>query len=942
MVAYLVRLGKCTLRGNILWGQLLPLRITSRHHTMTYKLISLPFALFVLLSVSHVKSNAINDIQQERPTKSPKEIKQFERLPKNVVPSNYKITLEPDLVNLKFTGEEIIKINIKEETKKIILNSLDLVINEDQVSYTPSDGNPIKPDGIQLTPENQRLIITFASPLKPGTSGDLKISFSGILNDKLKGFYRARYPQGEGKPDKWAAVTQFETTSARMAFPCWDEPAIKATFEITVVAPADQVCLSNMPVVAENNRTNGKKEVQFAVSPIMSTYLVAIVVGEFEYIETKTTDGKVTVRVYAPPGKKEQGQFALEVASKTLPFYSNYFKIDYPLPKMDLIAISDFAAGAMENWGLVTYRETALLVDPKNTPADRKQLIAIIVAHELAHQWFGNLVTMEWWTHLWLNEGFATFAQHLCVDNLFPEFEIWKSFVISTLSGALKLDALHNSHPIEVPINDPTEIDEIFDSISYGKGASVIRMLYHWLGDDNFRKGMNLYLTRHKYQNAQTEDLWTALGEASSKPVREVMTTWTTQMGFPLISASQIIHSDNRVVHVSQEKFSADGKLTDDEKQESWIVPLTMTSASYPNTSQSFLLYNKSADFVLPNVQPNDWIKVNHESVGFYRVKYSASILQQLVPEIRSKTLPPLDRLSIQDNLYALVQSGKVSTVELLKLLENYKDENEYIVWSSISSSLGGINALLSFTDFQDAYHVYGRHILSEIYKKVGLKPKQGESHSDVLLRNTILNRLAVFDEPSFAEEAKKLFDNHAKGTLDVPIDIRDAVYSAVARSADEKVFDTFFRLYRETDQQEERNRLSGAMGSFPDIEMLKKVLAFAISDQVRSQDSVSVISSVANNKLGRDLAWNFFKDNAKFFKDRYSGGLLLARLVKAVTSNFGSEEKAKEIESYFAENPFPGTERSLKQSLEGIRLTVNWLARDAEDIKKFLTKSRV
>ena len=909
--------------------------------------------------------------------------KVFERLPKTVVPSHYKISLEPDLINHTFKGEEIVKIDIKEETDKIVLNALDLDVTE--AAYKPNvDGAQfVEPKNIELNPADEQIIISFPSSLKAGTSGELKLIFSGILNDKMKGFYRAKYPQGEGKTDKWAAVTQFEATDARRAFPCWDEPAIKATFEIKIIAPADQVALSNMPAVSEDVRVDGKKEIQFAPTPIMSTYLVAIVVGEFEYIESKTTDGNATVRVYAPHGKKEQGQFALEVATKALPYYSQYFKIDYPLPKMDLIAISDFAAGAMENWGLVTYRETCLLVDPNNTPAQRKEWVALVVAHELAHQWFGNLVTMEWWTHLWLNEGFATFIEHLCVDEIHPNYFIWKSFVTSTYARALALDALHNSHPIEVPVNNPSEIDEIFDDISYSKGASVIRMLYGYLGDDDFRKGMSLYLNRHKYQNTQTEDLWTALGEAASKPVREVMTTWTKQKGFPVVSVSQTIDGDNRIIKLSQEKFCADGKIPDVEKDRLWMIPLTFTSASSPDkVINSTLLSTKSTEIVLTGIKPTDWVKVNHESVGVYRVQYSSDMLEQLYPGIVSKVVPPLDRLSLQDDLTALVQAGKTSTVEILKLLESFKNEDEYAVWSSISECLGQINLILSFTDFQPIYHTWGRRLLNPLYQKVmwlfqnfsfvsisvsklalflatgcatdsltfsilsllvyqiGIKSLEGESHTDVLLRSLVLGRLAAFDEPSFIEEAQRLFDSHARGTGIIPADIRSAVYSAVARNGDEKTFNTFLRLFREADIHEEKNRLSSALGAFRDSSLLEKALSFAISDEVRSQDSVFAITAVAYNKLGREIAWKFFKDNAQLLKERYEGGFLLARTIKGVTQSFASEEKAQEVEAFFAKFPFKGVDRTVQQSLEHIRLNAEWLGRDSNDIKNYLTKA--
>lgn len=337
----------------------------------------------------------------------------------------------------------------------------------------------------KITMDDKREIVdlNFASAISVGP-GVLELTFDGVLSDKMKGFYRSKYQAPDGQ-ERYAAVTQFEPTDARRCFPCWDEPALKATFDMTLIVPKDRVALSNTNEVSNKADPNDSnlKVVKFATTPIMSTYLVAIVVGEFEFIEGKTSEG-LQVRVFTPVGKTEQGVFALDVATKAVPFYSGYFGIPYPLPKLDLIAIADFSAGAMENWGLVTYRESCLLVDPQNTSSLRKQWIGLVVAHEIAHMWFGNLVTMEWWTDLWLNEGFATFMEFLCIDNLFPEYNIWTQFVTDTYTPALALDALHNSHPIEVPVGNPSEIDEIFDEISYHKGASVIRMLHRYISNE--------------------------------------------------------------------------------------------------------------------------------------------------------------------------------------------------------------------------------------------------------------------------------------------------------------------------------------------------------------------------------------------------------------------------------------------------------------------------
>uniref|UniRef100_A0A0K8T534 Uncharacterized protein n=1 Tax=Lygus hesperus TaxID=30085 RepID=A0A0K8T534_LYGHE len=374
--------------------------------------------------------------------------KDFQRLPKNIVPSLYKIFVKPDLISSTFEGTETITISINTPTKLIVLNTLDLDIKSSNLML--SNGKVLKPSDTTISKADETITLDFGSDLATGEAF-LSFEFSGVLNDSLKGLYRSR--TSTSGPTKYAAVTQFAPTDARRCFPCWDEPAIKAVFEMTLSAPLDAVALSNMPCISEEVEGD-RKICKFAPSPVMSTYLVAIVVGEYDYVEGRSDDG-VLVRVYTPTGVKEQGEFALFVSTKILPYYKDYFRIAYPLPKLDVIAVADLAYGAMENWGLVTFKQSCILVDPANTSASSKQLIAGVIGHEFAHQWFGNIVTMEWWTDLWLNEGFASFVENLCVDHLFPEYNIWTQFVSNTLITALELDCLNSSHPIEVPVQPP-------------------------------------------------------------------------------------------------------------------------------------------------------------------------------------------------------------------------------------------------------------------------------------------------------------------------------------------------------------------------------------------------------------------------------------------------------------------------------------------------------
>ncbi|GLH04429.1 Aminopeptidase [Gryllus bimaculatus] len=866
--------------------------------------------------------------------------KPFVRLPKSVVPEHYELLLKPDLKTFLFEGKLKVKVQVKCATDKIVLNTLDLTYQK--VEFIAENGGKHFPSDRVVSVEDETLTLLFPHPLACG-KGELLFEYTGEINDKMKGFYRSKYVR-EGRDGKseqaFSAVTQLCATQARRMFPCWDEPAVKAQFSISLVAEAYLVALSNMPVVSQDPVADnpGMKLVKFDTTPIMSTYLVAVVVGEYDYVEDHSSDG-VVVRVYTPIGKKEQGRFALEVATKVLPYYKEYFQIAYPLPKMDLIAIADFSAGAMENWGLVTYRETCLLVDPENTSAERKQWIALVVGHELAHQWFGNLVTMEWWTHLWLNEGYASFVEFLCVAHLFPEYDIWTQFVCDTYSRALELDWLKNSHPIEVPVGHPSEIDEIFDDISYNKGASVIRMLHKYIGDEDFRKGMNLYLTRHQYKNTFTEDLWTALEEASNKPVGAVMSTWTKQTGYPVVKVSSQQEGSARKICLTQEKFCADNNAPSNGTL--WMVPITISTSRSPGeVVQSTVLETHSAELILSDVSSEDWVKVNPGTVGFYRTQYPSEMLAQFVPAVKDKSLPPLDRLGLLDDLFALVQAGQAPTVEVLKLMEAYQDEDNFTVWSSINSCLVRLSLLLSYTDYEDSFKAYGRKLMSKICCRLGWDRRENESHLDTLLRSLVIGRLAWFEDENVINQAKQRFADHVSGKALLPADLRSPVYKAVLSVGDEDTYNTMLRLYREADLHEEKDRISRALGAIRDESVLKKILQFAISDEVRSQDSVFVIISVAMTRRGRELAWDFIKENWKMLWDRYEGGFLLSRLVKYPTENFSSEERAQEVEQFFKEHPSPGTERTVQQCIESIRLNAEWLARDQDSIRAFLTSA--
>ncbi|UXI21652.1 26S proteasome non-ATPase regulatory subunit 1 [Sarcoptes scabiei] len=721
--------------------------------------------------------------------------KPFERLPTAIVPINYRIKLIPNLEQLTFEGEECVEVKIDQPTERIVLNSSELVINQTDANSNFVVGDEkISIKEIQYDADDEKTTLLLSKSLPVGF-GFLNLSFRGTINDKLRGFYKSKYIGPDGLP-RITAVTQFEPTSARFAFPCWDEPAIKATFDITMVVPNDgKTCAISNMAIAKEESSNNLRTVTFHRTPIMSTYLLAFVVGEFDYIEAKSKHG-VLVRVYAQLGKSELGRLALDVATKSLDYYTDYFKIPYPLDKLDLIAVSDFEAGAMENWGLVTYRETCLLIDAANSSSIRKQNVALTVAHELAHQWFGNLVTMEWWTHLWLNEGFATFMEYLCIDCLSPEFNVWNQFVSDVLSEALHLDSLDNSHPIEIPVGHPSEIDEIFDNISYSKGASVIRMLYYYIGDEAFRKGMNLYLSRHSYKNTQTEDLWDALEEASKKPIRRIMSTWTQQKGYPIIKA-ELKSEDKMRLFLQQKKFNASGKMSESDSKMLWANPVQIvTKRNQNNPGLEILLETKEDALEIEPLDSNEWLKLNSQAIGTYRVQYDDELLKRLLGVIENLSINPVDRLNILDDLYSMTLCGHTSSDKLLNALGSFQNESNFAVWSVINQIFGKYNQLLFGTNFYPKFVEFATQLITKkAYPNLGWHAKPNEPHLDALLRSMLINRLVSLDYSEIIKLCQQAFQDHVTKKKIIPADLRSAVYHAMALQCDETIWDTLMKV---------------------------------------------------------------------------------------------------------------------------------------------------
>ena len=845
-------------------------------------------------------------------------------LPDDVAPKRYDLTLKPDLERFTFDGSESVDLEVKAATRRIVVHATELEIHS---AALERDGVSREPASIEANEEEETVAFVFGETLEPGPAR-LAIEFTGQLNDKMHGFYRGVYHQDGEK--RIMAVTQFEATDARRAFPCWDEPAQKAVFAVTLVVPQDRVTVSNMPPSEVESGDDGFKTVRFADTPVMSTYLLAFVVGEFDYVETETAEG-VTVRVYTPVGRREQGRFALDVAARTLSFFHEYFGIAYPLPKMDLLAIPDFAAGAMENWGAVTYRETAILVDPEESSAGTRQRVAIIVAHELAHQWFGNLVTMEWWTHLWLNEGFASWIEFMAVDHLFPEWDMWTQFVYSDFGRALSLDGLKSSHPIEIEVRDPKQISEIFDGISYSKGASVIRMLSAYLGADTFRSGLRRYLERHQYANATTEDLWQALAEESGKPVKQIMDTWTKQTGYPLLS----VNMGQGAVELHQTRFFLSG-VPDRNDNSRWSVPLGIRTEGGQDT---FQVLEEERTTVDSDSGRGQWLKVNPDQTGFYRSNYSAELWDRLAAAVEAGELPSAtDRLGLQNDAFALARAGYLDPGRPLALAPSYRNETDYTVWADLSENLRAYDILLSHQSCHESFRAYARSLYQTIHADLGWDARPGESHLTKLLRPMVIGLLGRYGDPQVNAEALRRFDQGVRDATPVAPDLRMAVYGQVVESRGLEGYEAVLKVYREAELHEEKNRCLRALGCSADPDLLRRTLDFSLSEEVRGQDTPLAVAGVAMNPLGRDLAWDFLREKWAEFDQRYGqGGFIIARIVSITTEDFTTLEKAAEVEAFFESHPAPAAARTVRQSLERVRSNALWLERDGEAIAGWL-----
>ena len=748
----------------------------------------------------------------------PEEVKRVV-LPTSVVPLNYNIEISPDLNRLTFLGSEDIDVTVSEQVDFITVHSKEINVTAVTFKSNAADRKAIKAVEIAYQLVDTTVRFTFGEKIPLG-EGVLHIEYTGILNGDMAGFYKSSYSDADGNKMVMGS-TQFEALDARRAFPCWDEPQVKATFALSLIVEDDLTAISNMNDVKSTYLPGKKKRVDFAPTPKMSTYLLAWAVGKFDCIQTKTSHG-VTIRIFSPPGQAERGRFALAAGVKALDFFDDYFQVPYPLPKLDMLCCTEFAMGAMENWGLVTYREVDLMIDEKKASSQQKQRVAIVVAHELAHQWFGNLVTMEWWNDLWLNEGFASYMEHLTVDALFPSWNIWEQFTTDAMGAALRLDSLRSSHPIQVPIGRAEEVEQVFDAISYCKGSTVVRMAASVLGPDNFRRGLQIYMDRHKYSNTVTLDLWTAWSEASGIDIHGLMNSWTEQMGYPyltVVAQAYNASSGSLDIELEQNWFLADGSTTAEEAASKlWSIPLLFATAESVSDVAT-IMSTKRQTFSIPVSGPSDWVKINAGQHSMVRVAYTPEMSANLMPAVSSKALPPVDRGALLLDSYALAKAGYGSVEAVVRILSSFENEDNSTVWSAIEGVLSGLSVLMEEVGGEPLalFRAMAARMVKKSLNTTGWEPKPTDGHVEKLLRTTVIDLLDEFcsDDAEVVAEARRRYDGHWEDPSLLPSDYKTTIYKLILKSSSgsedyEKILATFYN----TEDNAERKYAMHSLGA--------------------------------------------------------------------------------------------------------------------------------
>jgi len=829
------------------------------------------------------------------------------RLPKTVTPERYEIRLTPDLSTWTFSGEEKVSVQVHESVREIVLNAAELEFRS--VSLRLHNGT-VLPGRAQLDSENEQANLSFPEAVPVGRC-ELEISFSGILNDKLHGFYRSTYKDSRGQ-EKPLASTQFESTDARRAFPCWDEPAFKAVFQVSLVVDEKLTAISNTRVLRERVLSGtGKKEVVFADSIKMSTYLVAFIVGEFEPTEPVMV-GDAPLRVWAVPEKKHLANFALDIGRFSLEYFSRYYGIPYPADKLDLVAIPDFASGAMENLGAITFRETALLVDAKNATRAELERVADVVSHENAHMWFGDLVTMRWWNGLWLNEAFATFMEMLAVDAWKPEWRRWDSFTASR-AAAMQVDGLKSTRPIEFPVERPEEAAGMFDVLTYEKGASVLRMLEQYLGAEAFRDGIRLYLRRHQYGNAETTDLWDALEDSTKQPVRALMDSWIFQPGYPIVS----VKKEGPTIFLSQQIFRYLSGGSDQDRK--WHVPIFLRAATKSGEATRTILLTEREQRV-ELADKVEWAVVNAGGHGFYRVHYDGDLIDALKQDLQNR-LSAVERFGLINDSWAATLAGLISLSDYLGLVKLLREEDDLSVWTTVIGSSHHIHRILD--DEQcSLLEKQLRALFSPVIERFTWAPRKGESELESQLRGDLIAALGtVAEDASCQEHARELYAQYEKASDSVDRNLIPALVSIIAHSGGSAEYEKFYGKFKTAQTPQEETRYLFALANFRVPELIGRTLDITINGEVRTQNSPYLMRGILLNKRARGQAWSFMKTHWDEMLRQYPDNSI-PRMCEGI-NGLVTMTLEKDVREFFARHPVKQGSKQIEQHLERLRVAV-------------------
>ena len=820
---------------------------------------------------------------------------------KETRPVHYKILLEPDLESFHFSGRTEIVLEASVPETEITLNALDLDVRACRVR---GDQDAVECT-FSLDPDREELSVRLPGEM----SGQivLQIDYTGKINDRMAGFYRSRYVD-QGR-EGWLAVTQFEESDARRAFPCFDHPVWKAVFDVEMVVPENLAAISNGPVTEVTPLGEGKKRVKFLQTPRMSTYLLFFAVGPFEFLEDPGEE--VLVRAATTPGMTHLAKFGLDFGRKSLEYCENYYGIKYPLPKLDLIAVADFAFGAMENWGAITFRENLILHDPETTSRAGEQRICEVIAHEMAHQWFGNLVSPSDWKYLWLNESFATYFGFGVVDHYHPDWGVWDQFLHTQTERALYRDALQETFPIEIPGGAHVVINEVTAPIIYSKGASILRQVEGYIGQEGFQKGLQLYLNRHKFECASSHHLWEALEETSNSPVTNLMKNWVEQPGHPLL---EVRREGNRL-ELKQCRFT----FLPTESSQRWLIPVRVRVFYKDRDEQilTTLMEGDTAEVLLGDGALA--YKVNAGQTGFYRVRYcEKDDLRELGIRVAGRALPPEDRWGIQGDLFALVLTGGIPLREYLEFLSCYEKEEAFLPLVGIADNLYQAHLILEGGAREKVAHT-GKAILERVLERIGLEPDPEEKHTTSALRDQILFHAALYGSEQVQRFGLKKFSSLKKGGS-VHADISKSVMQVGALYGGGEALDWLAERYQAAESEHERINILFALGSFRDRDMVEKALRH-ILDRVPERNKFMPLCRVAANPYATPFLWEWFVSHLNTLEQLHP--VHYERVLGAIVpfSGLGREEEVVAfLEKYMQQED--RAKDAIKMSLE--RLEIN------------------